>query len=79
MFRDADLIGTCLADKRLIVTKLNFYAQQVTDPTVRSLLQDCANVQNRHVQILTQAQNRLGVTSPQIQPAGYSPPGGYQS
>lgn len=86
MFRDADLISTCLADKRLLVSKLNFYAQQVTDPSLRSLLQDCANVQNRHVQILTQAQNRLGVTSPQLQPPQASPfagagraYGGYQT
>lgn len=69
MFRDADLIGTCLSDKRLLVSKLNFYVQQVTDPSLRSLLQDCASVQNRHVQILSQAQNRVGVTSPEIQPA----------
>ncbi len=75
VFRNSDLIGTCLADKRLLVTKLNFYAQQVTDPSLRSLLQDCANVQNRHVQILTQAQSRVGVTSPQIQPQPGAVPG----
>lgn len=79
VFRDTDLISTCLSDKRLMVTKLNFYAQQVTDPSLRSLLQDRASVQNRHVQVLTQAQSRVGVTSAQIQRAGYAVAGGYQT
>lgn len=75
-FRDSDLIGTCLADKRLMVDKLNVYANQVTDPTLRSLLQDCANIHNRHVQVLTQAQSRVGVQPTQIQPGAMPYPAG---
>lgn len=67
-FRDADLIGTCLADKRTMVNKLNFLANQVNDMNLRSLIQDMANIQNRHAQVLSQAQNRVGVPSGQIAP-----------
>ncbi len=74
-FRDSDLISTCLADKRLMVDKLNAYANQVTDPSLRSLLQDCANIHNRHVQVLSQAQSRVGVQPTQIQPGAAPYPG----
>ncbi len=67
-FRDADLISTCLADKRTMVQKLNFLANQVNDMNLRSLIQDMANIQNRHVQILSGAQNRTGISSGQIAP-----------
>lgn len=73
-FRDVDLIQTCLADKRTMVNKLNFYANQVTDPTLRGLIQDMANVQNRHVQVLSQALSRVGVQPGQIAP-GQAPYG----
>lgn len=67
-FRDTDLIGTCLADKRTMVQKLNAFANQVNDVNLRSLIQDMANIQNRHVQLLSQAQNRVGIPSGQIAP-----------
>lgn len=67
-FRDTDLISVVMADKRLMVDKLNAYANQVTDPTLRSMIQDAANVQNRHVQVLNQSQSRIGIQPGQISP-----------
>lgn len=66
--RDTDLISVVMADKRLMVDKLNAYANQVTDPGLRSLIQDAANVQNRHVQMLNQTQSRIGIQPGQINP-----------
>lgn len=66
--RDTDLIAVAMADKRLMVDKCNVYANQASDPNLKSLLQDCANIHNRHVQMLAQAQSRVGVQSAQIQP-----------
>lgn len=77
-FRDTDLISVVMADKRLMVDKLNVYANQVTDPNLRSLIQDAANVQNRHVQILNQQQSRIGIQSGQIAP-GQAPFAGTQA
>lgn len=71
-FRDADLISTVMADKRLMVDKLNAYANQVNDQSLRSLIQDCANIQNRHVQMLDQVQSQVGVQSTQIAPGAPS-------
>ncbi len=57
--RDYDLVNTFLRDKRTVINKMNFYANQVSDPSLKALIQDCANIHNRHVQILNEAQSRI--------------------
>lgn len=59
--RDFDIVSTFLKDKRTVMNKMNVYANQVTDPSLKSLIQDCANIHNRHVQMLSQTQNRIGM------------------
>ncbi|GEM_PF-6020064 len=78
MFRDIDLISTCVEDKRLMVSKVNSLMNQATDPTLRALLQDMARTHQWHIDLLNSAQHRTAITQPAVTTYGTTYASPYQ-
>lgn len=78
MLRDLDLVNHTAHEIQLLMSKANFFAQQVQDPVIRHLLQDAARMHQRHLATLSttrgQLQQQLGGAQPSLQQV--SGPGG---